>query len=162
MIGVYLPNIKDSSVFKEIASNTVNQLEIIREAISNSDDANSDTIYISIERDSDGEFIITIEDNGDGMSIDDIHRFFNLGFSEKRFNKIGEKGLGTKIFYRSNYIYIETTNLEGSSYSAQMKKPWEVLKQGNIPKYEIKDCIRNNKKGTKIKIKGYKVDNPEQ
>ena len=162
MSGIFLPEVKDCSVFKEIALNTVNQLEILREAISNSDDANADKIYVTIERDLDGEFMITIQDNGEGMNLDEIHKFFNLGFSHKQFNKIGEKGLGTKIFYKSNSIYIETNNKEGYSYSATMKNSWDTLKKGNIPQYEIKEHTESFNKGTKIVIKGYKVDNPEQ
>ena len=162
MSGIFLPEVKDCSVFKEIALNTVNQLEILREAISNSDDANADKIYITIERDLDGKFMITIQDNGEGMNIDEIHKFFNLGFSHKQFNKIGEKGLGTKIFYKSNNIYIETNNKDGNSFSASMKNPWETLENGNVPKYEIKEHTEAFNKGTKIIIKGYKVDNPEQ
>lgn len=158
----FLPQVKDSAVFKEIALNTVNQLEILREAISNSDDANADRIYITIERDLDGEFMISIQDNGYGMTIDEIHKFFNLGFSHKETNKIGEKGLGTKIFYKSNCIYIETNNYLGKSYSAKMENSWEILQQGNIPEYEIKEHTKSFDKGTKIVIKGYKVDNPEQ
>ena len=162
MSGIFLPEVKDCSVFKEIALNTVNQLEILREAISNSDDANADKICITIERDSVGDFMITIQDNGEGMTIDEIHKFFNLGFSHKQFNKIGEKGLGTKIFYKSNEIYIETNNKDGNSYSANMKNPWELLEQGCVPSYEIKEQKELINKGTKIIIKGYKVDNPEQ
>ena len=96
------------------------------------------------------------------MTIDEIHKFFNLGFSHKQFNKIGEKGLGTKIFYKSNEIYIETNNKDGNSYSANMKNPWELLEQGCVPSYEIKEQKELINKGTKIIIKGYKVDNPEQ
>lgn len=162
MSGIFLPEVKDSSVFKEIASNTVKQLEILREAISNSDDANADKIYITVERDVQGEFILTIEDNGDGMEIDDIHKFFNLGFSQKEYNKIGEKGLGTKIFYKSNSIYIETSNKYGNSYSAIMNDSWEILEAGGIPKYQIINHDKQFKKGTKIVIKGYKIDNPER
>ena len=162
MSKIFLPEVKDSSVFKEIALNTVNQLEILREAISNSDDANADRIYITIERDLDGEFMISIQDNGYGMTIDEIHKFFNLGFSHKETNKIGEKGLGTKIFYKSNCIYIETNNYLGNSYSAKMDNSWEILQQGNIPEYEIKEHTKSFDKGTKIVIKGYKIDNPEQ
>ncbi|WP_226891958.1 ATP-binding protein [Paraclostridium bifermentans] len=157
----FLPKIKDCSVFKEVALNTVNQLEVLREAISNADDANADEIYITVERDSKGEFILTIEDNGDGMGIDDIHQFFNLGFSHKNCNKIGEKGLGTKIFYKSSSIYIETTNKDGLRYTASIKNPWDVLERGKIPEYKIKDGSSNIIKGTKIVISGYKVDNPE-
>ncbi|SCH73743.1 Histidine kinase-%2C DNA gyrase B-%2C and HSP90-like ATPase [uncultured Clostridium sp.] len=162
MSGIFLPKVKDCSVFKEIALNTVNQLEILREALSNSDDANADKIYIYIERDLDGEFIITIQDNGVGMNVEEIHKFFDLGFSYKRFNQIGEKGLGTKIFYKSNNIYIETNNKEGNSYSANMKNSWEILEQGKVPQYEIKEHKGLFNKGTKIQIKGYKIDNPEQ
>ncbi|MRN24706.1 hypothetical protein EAI30_08770 [Romboutsia ilealis] len=161
MSGIFLPKVKDSSVFKEIASNTVKQLEILREGMSNSYDANADKIYITVERDLQGEFIFTIEDNGDGMEIDDIHKFFNLGFSQKEHNKIGEKGLGAKIFYKSNSIYIETSNKYGDSYSAIMNDPWDILEAGGITKYQIINHDKQFKKGTKIVIKGYKIDNPE-
>ena len=157
----FLPKVKDCSVFKEVALNTVNQLEVLREAISNSDDANASEIYITVERDSNGEFILIIEDNGDGMGIDDIHQFFNLGFSHKSCNKIGEKGLGTKIFYKSSSLYIETSNKEGIKYTASVEKPWDMLENGQIPEYTIKSSINRTKKGTKIVISGYKVDNPE-
>lgn len=162
MSTIFSPEVKDCSVFKEIALNTVNQLEILREAISNADDANADKIYITIERDSDGEFMIIIRDNGDGMSIEEIHKFFNLGFSHKQFNKIGEKGLGTKIFYKSKNIYIETNNKDRKSYSANMNEPWDTLSKGTVPKYEIKEHKEAFNKGTKIVIKGYKIDSPEQ
>ena len=104
MTGKYTPEVKDCSVFKEIALNTVNPLEILREAISNADDANANQINISIDRDEKGQFIIMIEDNGDGMGVEEIHKFFNLGFSHKKSCKIGEKGFGTKTFYKSDKI----------------------------------------------------------
>ncbi|MEG2867896.1 MAG: ATP-binding protein [Terrisporobacter sp.] len=161
MCGKFYPEVKNCSVFKETALNTVKPLEILREAISNSDDANAHQIYISTDRDPQGQLIITIEDNGDGMCIDEIHKFFNLGFSYKTLNKIGEKGLGTKIFYRSNSIYIETCTRDGSAYSAYMDSPWDKLENNEIPEYEIKKCDELIKRGTKIIVSGYKVDNPE-
>lgn len=158
----FLPEVKDSSVFREIALNTVNQLEILREAISNADDANADQVCISIDRDSEGQFIITIEDNGDGMGIEEIHKFFNLGFSHKSYNKIGEKGLGTKIFYKSNGIHIETCRKDGTAYIADMKSPWETLNNDRIPEYEVRKYNQKISKGTKVVIIGYRIDNPEQ
>lgn len=157
----FLPKVKDCSVFKEVALNTINQLEVLREAISNADDANADEVIVTVDRDDTGEFILTIEDNGDGMDIDDIHRFFNLGFSHKSCNKIGEKGLGTKIFYKSSKIYIETSNKDEAKYIANIENPWDMLQMGRIPEYEIKDTNKDIKKGTKIVIGGYKIDNPE-
>lgn len=162
MREIFIPEVKDSSIFKETALNTVNQLELLREAINNSDDACADQIYITTEIDLNGEFIITIEDNGDGMNLDDIHKFFNLGYSKKQQNMIGEKGLGTKIFYKSNGIYIETTSKDGNSYSAIMEFPWQILERGELPSYEVIEHKKSYKKGTKIVIKGYKVDNPER
>lgn len=161
MNEIFSPEVKDCSVFKEIALNIVNPLEILREAISNSDDANASLIYITIERDCDGEFVICIEDNGCGMNLEEIHKFFNLGFSKKENGKIGEKGLGSKIFYKSNKIYLETHSKEGNSYIASMIDPWKTLENGNIPKYKIINSKKILPRGTKIIINGYKIDNPE-
>ncbi len=162
MTGKYTPEVKDCSVFKEIALNTVKPLEILREAISNADDANANQINISIDRDEKGEPIIIIEDNGDGMEIEEIHKFFNLGYSHKELCKIGEKGLGTKTYYKSNKIYLETCSKDGTLYVANMDKPWMKLENNELPSYEIKEVKGEAKKGTKIIIYGYKIDNPEK
>ncbi|WP_455542544.1 ATP-binding protein [Intestinibacter sp.] len=161
MNEIFSPEVKNCSVFKEIALNIVNPLEILREGISNADDANAYLIYITVERDLSGEFIICMEDNGDGMDLDEIHKFFNLGFSKKEDGKIGEKGLGSKIYYKSNEIYLETHSEDGSSYIAKMKNPWSILSNGEIPEYEIKNSEKILPRGTKIIVKGYKIDNPE-
>ena len=53
MSEIFLPKVKDCSVFREIALNTVNQLELLREAISNADDANANITvlcYFSLKR----------------------------------------------------------------------------------------------------------------
>lgn len=49
---VFTPIVKNISMFKEIAKNVVNPLEIIREAISNSHDAESKQISINVYRNS--------------------------------------------------------------------------------------------------------------
>lgn len=161
MTGKYTPKVKDSSIFKEIALNTVKPLEVLREAISNADDANANQINISIDRDEKGDPIIAIEDNGDGMGIEEIHKFFNLGYSHKELSKIGEKGLGTKTYYKSNKIYLETSNQDGILYIAKMDNPWLKLENDELPSYSIDEVKREYKKGTKVIIYGYKIDNPE-
>lgn len=45
-MNVFIPKVKEVSIFKEIAHNIVNPLEILREAISNSFDAEALNIYI--------------------------------------------------------------------------------------------------------------------
>ncbi|WP_297132282.1 ATP-binding protein [Terrisporobacter sp.] len=161
MSGKYIPAVSDFSIFREVASNISNPLEIIREAISNSDDANANKINICIDRNLNGQLTISIEDNGDGMDIDGIHKFFNLGFSDKSINKIGEKGVGTKIFYKSEEIYIETHDKEGNLYIADMLEPWEKLKNNIIPEYIIQKFESDGKRGTKVVITSYKADSPE-
>lgn len=158
----YTPVVSDFSIFKEVSSNISNPLEIIREAISNSDDANANKINICINRNIQGELIICIEDNGDGMDIEGVHRFFNLGFSDKSSDKIGEKGIGTKVFYKSESIHLETQNKDGVLLVADMIKPWEKLQNNQIPTYEIEEYKSSEKRGTKIIITSYKIDNPEK
>lgn len=80
-MNIFIPKVKEVSIFKEIAQNIVNPLEILREAISNSFDAEALNISININRNSDGDFLSTIKDDGKGMDINAIHKFFNLGDS---------------------------------------------------------------------------------
>ena len=161
MTGKYIPAVSDFSIFREVASNISNPLEIIREAISNSDDANANKINICVDRNLNGQLTISIEDNGDGMNVDGIHRFFNLGFSNKSTNKIGEKGVGTKIFYKSEAIHIETHDKEGNLYIADMSNPWDKLQKNIVPEYVIQELESDGKRGTKVVITSYKADSPE-
>lgn len=161
MTGKYIPAVSDFSIFREVASNISNPLEIIREAISNSDDANANKINICVDRNLNGQLTISIEDNGDGMNVDGIHRFFNLGFSDKSTNKIGEKGVGTKIFYKSEAIHIETHDKQGKLYIADMSNPWDKLQKNIVPEYVIQELESDGKRGTKVVITSYKADSPE-
>lgn len=162
MRGKYIPQVSDFSVFKEIASNISNPLEILREAISNSDDANANIISICIDRNMNGQLVISIEDNGEGMGIEEIHKFYSLGFSDKSIEKIGEKGIGAKAFYKSEAIHIETYGKDEIFYIGDMYNPWEKLQKNEIPEYVINECEDERKKGTKVVITSYKIDNPEK
>lgn len=57
----YKPQVKDIFLFKEIAQNIVNPLEILREAISNSHDAEAKIISILVYRNTSGNFTIEIQ-----------------------------------------------------------------------------------------------------
>lgn len=162
-IYLYTPQVKETSIFKEIAQNIVNPLEIIREGISNSCDADAKNISIIIYRNEFGNFVIEVNDDGKGMSFEDIHRFFNLGDSNKNFVGIGKKGLGTKTYYKSNNITIITQSKDGKAYKAIMFRPWFKLNDGYIPQYSIEEIESENvSQGTTIKIEDYIVDNPEK
>src|SRR5215471_12583832 len=96
------PQVNSEAEFLEIASDFGNPLEIVREAISNSVDAQAKNITIAFtveEVDGAATLVITIEDDGYGMTRDVLARdFWGLGYSTSRDDrtKIGEKGHGTK------------------------------------------------------------------
>lgn len=162
-MNICTPSVKDISLYREIAKNLVNPLEVPREAISNSIDAEAKNISIDIYRNSEGVFCISFTDDGYGMNYSDIESFFNLGDSRKDDRNIGEKGLGTKIFFKSERIIVDTQINNSLRILAVMKEPWRMLSSNKIPTYTVEKVEANNgNNGTKILIEGYKVDNPEK
>ncbi len=163
-MNVFIPKVKEVSIFKEIAHNIVNPLEILREAISNAFDAEALNIYIGISRNNKGEFLLTIKDDGKGMDINAIHKFFNLGDSNKNSLGIGEKGLGTKTYYKSDGITVFTKIKDEKIYKAEMISPWQKLNDDIIPEYTIGELHKEFEynSGTVVIIKNYKINNPER
>ncbi|KZL89409.1 ATP-binding protein [Clostridium magnum] len=159
----YKPLVKDVSIYKEIAQNIVNPLEILREAISNCHDAEAKNISILVYRNKSSNFTIEIQDDGKGMKIDDIHRFFNLGDSNKTTVGIGEKGLGTKIYFKSKKITLCTQTKDNEAYKVVMKSPWESLCDSVLPEYIVeRNEVKLGNVGTSIMIEDYVIDNPEK
>ena len=159
----YKPQVKDISLFKEIAQNIINPLEILREAISNSHDAEAKMISILVYRNKSSNFIIEIQDDGKGMKINDIHRFFNLGDSNKDSIGIGEKGLGTKVYFKSKKITLYTQTEDNEAYKVVMSNPWKSLCNNELPEYIVeRNEIKLGNVGTKILIEDYIIDNPEK
>lgn len=157
------PLVKDISLFKEIVKNLVNPLEVAREAISNSIDAEAKNINIDIYRNDSGVFCISFTDDGIGMNKDELESFFNLGDSKKDKRNIGEKGLGTKIFFKSKKITVISQKANEKRLIAEMKDPWDSLSENQIPTYTIKsENSIVGKDGSKIIIEGYSIDNPKK
>ena len=133
-----VPEVNQAHEFLQIAENFKKPLEIIREALSNSWDADASEVKITIDRDTyktPWRPIITIEDDGVGMGVNELKRFFSLGFSEKPRGCIGTKGHGTKIYYRSDGIFLETTS-DGKKIVAETETaPYETLNLGKVPTY---------------------------
>lgn len=158
-----IPEVKDISLYREIVKNMVNPLEIIREGISNSIDAEAKNIIIKLYRNKNGKFSVEIQDDGNGMNIFEIKSFFNLGDSNKDKRNIGEKGLGTKIFFRSDILTVITQNENREVLRAVMKDPWKNLKNGKMPSYELtKDKVDKGGKKTIVRIENYFINNPEK
>ena len=158
------PTVDHAREFLEIANDFANPLDIVREAISNSYDAKASTISMQfsvIEQYGERVLRIMIEDDGDGMDRAGLQSFFDLGNSTRRQqreqnpNLIGEKGHGTKIFFNSDKITVETTD-GFLVFRATMEKPFISLHQGTMPKVTVQTRASDGSfKGTRIEILGY-------
>ncbi|SEQ02059.1 ATP-binding protein [Natrinema salaciae] len=148
------PKVNEVNEFLEIASDFEDPLEVIRESLSNAYDANASNVEIEIRSREMGSDII-IDDDGDGMNQRDLESFFDLGNSRKT-DSIGYKGHGTKIFYKSDRIVVNTASDE-ANLRAEMDKPWEKLNQRELPQYEVTETpVRKGNTGTRIRIRNFR------
>ena len=167
---ILIPTVDPAAEFLEISNDFTDPKELVREAISNAFDAKSNIIRIKAFIDKNSgvdELTILIEDDGEGMDMDQLKGFFGLGFSNRRekdefgnksSDAIGEKGHGTKIYFNSRKIEVASVHNK-QLITAVMDKPIQTLRTGNIPKviYSIKTTDKNN--GTTIIIYGYNDNN---
>lgn len=163
----FTPEVNAAAEFLEISNDFSNPKEVVREAISNSFDAKATNMIIRcyIDRSTgEDELIISIEDDGEGMTEEDLKSFFGLGFStrtqldERGFKSsqaIGEKGHGTKVYFNSRRIEVKTYK-KSECIEAYMDAPRQTLRRQQVPKvtYNTTGCD-NQKRGTFIKICGY-------
>ena len=161
------PEVVAAREFLEITRDFRDPKEAIREAISNALDWSARNIWIEIFEDKtrpDEEIIIVIKDDGLGLIESRLHAFFNLGDStavefdklgNKVGNKIGEKGHGTKTFFNSREIEVESQSNEGFAY-AIMQTPLERLLKGEVPEYAWDfDPSQKSDTYTRVTIRGY-------
>jgi len=154
--------INTSSVLKQIINERDSPLSIFREAISNSFDAKSEKMYIYVNKNEKEEINIVFEDDGEGMNIQELEQFFNAGYTNKDDSKIGEKGLGTKLFFNSEKIEI-ITKKEDITLKGILDSPLDYLREGEVPEYEVKELVDSDvSQGTKIKIINLKTNNKRQ
>jgi hypothetical protein len=148
------PEVNEVNEFLEIASDFEDPLEVIRESLSNAYDADASRFEITIRTRDEGADIV-LEDDGSGMGEEDLESFFDLGNSNKE-DGIGYKGHGTKIFYKSDRIKLETSK-DGKHLLATMDRPWKKLNERNMPEYEVTEQKNvGDRQGTKIEIIGFR------
>ena len=158
-----IPEVKDISLYREIVKNMLNPLEIIREGISNSIDAEAKNITIKLYRNEKSNFSVEIQDDGNGMDLIEIKSFFNLGDSNKDIRNIGQKGLGTKIFFRSEVLSVITQTGDGILLKAVMENPWDNLLKMKMPLYGLSKGTTDSKEHkTIVRIENYFINNPEK
>lgn len=146
------PKVNEAREFLEIAKDFKDPKEILREALSNSWDAGARTVsvtfsltYLSARK---KMVVVEIVDDGEGMDEKGITFFFNLGDSNKKHGCIGTKGHGTKIFYKSAGIFVDTYT-DGKKIHAETEMPpWQSLREGLIPTYKY-DVSYERGRGTK-------------
>ena len=132
--------------------------EIIREAISNSVDANSKNIEIDIKiMEEEKLMTIKIKDNGDGMPPSKLeNNFFSLGESSKLDEIYWQKGHGTKTYICGERLVVNTTN-ENINTVAYMNEPLSY--RPKIPKIEIEEPVTNDgSNGTEVLIENINID----
>ena len=157
------PKVNEVNEFIEIASDFENPLEVIREALSNSYDAEATWVEIEIKQDDEGRNTLIIEDDGHGMNEQDLESFFDLGNSNKH-DAIGYKGHGTKIYYKSDEIRVESVK-DGNQIESVMEQPWETLNDHELPTYSIDTEETDETTGTRIEVHGFRAGqgfDPEQ
>ena len=166
----FKPKVNEASEFLEISSDFSDPKEIIREAISNSFDAKATEIHVSAVIDKsvgEDELVITISDDGEGMGEEELRCFFSLGFTNrlqfdelgKKITKaIGEKGHGTKIYFNSKHIEVETIK-DAKLISAFLVEPKKNLRLGKLPEVEYTVAPTESTHGTKVIIRGYNDNN---
>lgn len=161
------PRVNEAREFLEIAKDFKDPREIMREALSNSWDAGAKKVALKFDLQKilgtrAKKIMVEIDDDGEGMSDErrkeigtsEIEDFFNLGDSHKPHGSIGTKGHGTKIYYKSGGIIVDTWKNGTHIHAETEVPPWKTLKGGYVPTYRYeKDSIEG--KGTKILIDGF-------
>lgn len=159
------PKVKPEAEFLEIATDFGDPFELFREAISNSYDAKADFLRINIYTDDSSgktKLIIELSDNGKGMKLEELREnFWDLGNStnakKTEKSKIGEKGHGTKIYLRSDFVKVVTTGEDGS-FESICEKPYENLIVRKLHQPKIRKIDNLDTKGTFIQVLGYNFD----
>ena len=153
------PTVDQVHTFIEIANDFENPLDLVREALSNSFDADATKIWIDfsvVEDHGKSVLKITLTDNGTGMDEQGLQSFFDLGNSPRRNDnsKIGAKGHGTKIYFNSQRVVVETSNGE-ERRRAEMDQPMQTLDRGEIPTVNVTSSSERSSSGTRVTIWGY-------
>ncbi len=168
------PRVNEAREFLEIAKDFKDPKEIIREALSNSWDARASKTSLRfglapVPGTRRRKITVEIIDNGEGMSSEprpeigcsEIEGFFNLGDSYKPHGSIGSKGHGTKIYYKSEGITVDTWKNSKHIHAETEVKPWDALQQGVVPTYGFDETADAGSKGTKIVVDGFQAKQNE-
>lgn len=142
----HVSTVSDTAVLRQAVLNTSNSLELLREAVSNSVDADARRIDISLTNAGGEMWDLVVQDDGTGMAEAHMKAFFNTGETVKDFVSpsgeylaIGEKGLGSKTSFVASSIVVESRRRDSPSQLliGEMTDPLASLRAGAMPTYSI-------------------------
>lgn len=145
----YVPQVVAGHAFREISQDFSKPAEIFREAIANALDAYADKIWLRVqvvnERGRE-KVVISLSDNGIGMSEASVKAFLNLSDSNKpamppagrqKRRMTGYKGHGTKVYFNSERVELITRSANAEPVWCSLDDPRGHLADGNPPPAEI-------------------------
>ncbi|WP_192826514.1 ATP-binding protein [Janibacter melonis] len=161
--NTHTSHVSQESLLRQAVLNTSQSIELLREAVSNSIDAEARNIDIKLTNAGGEVWNIVIQDDGNGMEDQHMMAFFNAGDSVKDFpqTSIGEKGLGSKTSFVAKEIVVESRRHTNPTVLkvGTMTDPLMQLAAGNMPTYAIdtdpsnySSCLTS--KGTRITLTG--------
>jgi hypothetical protein len=152
--------VNDVHIFYQIIRERRNPLAVLREAISNSWDACAKEISIRISNNPKGGIDLQFSDDGEGMKRSDFKSFFGLAFSTKEAGaNIGNKGLGTKLFFSSDRVEVISRSPTNQIYQGVLDGPITALEKGLIPNFALKRIHDQEeiRRGTMVLIENLNV-----
>lgn len=134
--------VSQAAVLKQAVLNTSQSIELLREAVSNSIDADARDIDVKLVGLGGDEWDVIIQDNGNGMEERHMRAFFNAGQTVKDFPQneaIGEKGLGSKTTFVAGDITVESRRYIDAKrlLVGKMHEPMKALMSQDLPTYSI-------------------------
>jgi hypothetical protein len=171
-------DISKVGLLREIISNTSDSIELLREGVSNAIDAQATRISIALTHLGGQLWTIVFEDDGNGMEDKHVRAFFDAGFTVKDVVpqlpagvpklkdslSIGEKGLGSKTFFRASRIELESRRKGTNDIRvAQMIEPRKEIAAGRMPTYELdlnpaSYTPKLTQHGTRIELTGVVIE----
>ncbi|MGH6797538.1 MAG: ATP-binding protein, partial [Roseiarcus sp.] len=162
----YTPEVNPHAEFLEICNDFTEPREIVREAISNGFDAGARNIEIAAYVDKTigkDELVLRFKDDGHGMDALGLKSFFSLAMTtrmakdERGFKSsgaIGEKGHGTKIYFNSRRIEVQSIK-DSVLIEAIMDDPRAKLQRGIMPVVEFSSRSVDLPNGSTVTVRGY-------
>lgn len=159
----HVSHVSQESLLRQAVLNTSQSIELLREAVSNSVDADAKNIDIKLTNAGGEIWNIVVQDDGNGMEERHMKAFFNAGDSVKDYpqTSIGEKGLGSKTAFVAKEIVVESRRNANPTMVlvGRMRDPLASLEQGAMPTYTIESDPQGytpstSSKGTRVMLTG--------